>query len=158
MQRIDNFLENDVFNNIKNIIIKNFPWYYNETTGSDNDFSDFLFFHLLFQDNQVKSSFFNSIMIPIISRLKMNNLIRAKINCYTNKNKSIETEMHTDSPDYHKVALFSINTNNGYTLFENGDKFESKENTLLLFDGHLKHCSVAQIDSNLRINININYI
>jgi hypothetical protein len=44
MQRIDNFLENDVFNNIKNIIIKNFPWYYNETTGSDNDFSDFLFF------------------------------------------------------------------------------------------------------------------
>ena len=47
---------------------------------------------------------------------------------------------------------------NGYTLFENGDKFESKENTLLLFDGHLKHCSVAQIDSNLRINININYI
>jgi hypothetical protein len=66
--------------------------------------------------------------------------------------------MHTDSPDYHKVALFSINTNNGYTLFENGDKFESKENTLLLFDGHLKHCSVAQIDSNLRINININYI
>ena len=64
--------------------------------------------------------------------------------------------MHTDLPEKHQVALYSVNTNNGYTLFENGDKAPSVENQLVLFDGSLKHCSVAQTDENLRINININ--
>ena len=64
--------------------------------------------------------------------------------------------MHTDTPQKHMVALFSINTNNGYTLFENGDKVASVENQLVLFDGSLKHCSVAQTDENIRVNININ--
>ena len=59
-------------------------------------------------------------------------------------------------PQKHMVALFSINNNNGYTLFENGDKILSKENQLILFNGDLKHCSVAQTDENVRINININ--
>ena len=64
--------------------------------------------------------------------------------------------MHVDMPDPHTVALFSVNTNNGYTLFENGDKIASVENQLVIFDGSIKHCSVAQTDKNLRLNININ--
>ena len=53
--------------------------------------------------------------------------------------------------------LYSINTNNGFTLFENGDKVLSKENRAIIFDGKIKHKSVSQTDKKVRINININY-
>ena len=29
---------------------------------------------------------------------------------------------------------------------------------MIIFDGSRKHCSVSQTDSNLRINININFL
>ena len=57
----------------------------------------------------------------------------------------------------HTVALFSLNTNNGYTEFENGKKIKSEENSLVIFPGHLKHRSVNQTDENKRINLNINF-
>ena len=88
--------------------------------------------------------------------LKFNYLIRAKINLYTKKDKFIETALHVDSYDPHQVALYSLNTNNGYTLFEDGTKIPSVENQMILFDGSLRHASVAQTDSNVRVNININ--
>ena len=69
----------------------------------------------------------------------------------------IKHEFHIDDKIKHKVALFTVNTNNGYTEFENGEKIPSIENTLALFDGNVKHRSVVQTDENLRINININY-
>ena len=38
IQVIDNFLEKEVFNNIKNIILgDNFPWYYNDFMTRDPD-------------------------------------------------------------------------------------------------------------------------
>ena len=66
--------------------------------------------------------------------------------------------MHVDFPQKHRVALFSVNTNNGYTLFDNGEKIQSIENQLVIFDGALKHCSVAQTDTNVRVNINLNIV
>jgi len=94
----------------------------------------------------------------LLGRLNLNSLLRCKINLYTKKSKHIKTMFHTDSPEPHKVALFSINTNNGYTLFKNKNRVPSVENTMVLFDGQTEHCSVAQTDENVRINININYI
>ena len=66
--------------------------------------------------------------------------------------------MHMDDDFFHKVALFSVNTNNGFTYFADETKIESKENQMILFPGNIKHCSVMQRDTNLRINININYL
>jgi len=158
-QIINNFLNEENFRNIQNILCgQNFPWYYNSSTGSEKDYSDYFFSHVIFENNQIRSDFFNPILIPIISNIKMKNLIRAKINCYTKKNKFIKTEMHVDQPYPHHVALFSINNNNGHTFFDNKNKFLSKENTILFFEGNLRHCSVSQTDENLRINININYL
>jgi len=51
-----------------------------------------------------------------------------------------------------------MNTNNGFTYFKNGDKVPSVENQMLIFDGQLQHCSVAQTDERHRININIDII
>ena len=137
------FLDKDVFLKIKNTLLSDcFPWFYNSFTGNIND----------------KSDFFNLMLVPILSKLDCSFLIRAKINLYTKKEQQIETDFHVDQTYKHKVAIFSVNSNNGFTLFEDGRKITSEENQISFFNGDLKHCSVNQTDENIRINININYV
>tara|TARA_R100000963_G_C4628235_1_gene93933 strand:- start:217 stop:696 length:480 start_codon:yes stop_codon:yes gene_type:complete len=159
MKVIPNFLEQETFNNIKKCILNDaFPWYFSPTTGHDGDFSDFLFSHYLYRDDKQCSQFFNHVLMPLISRLNFNHLIRAKINLYTKKPKQIKTDFHVDLYDKHTVALFSLNTNNGYTLFKNGKKIPSVENQMLIFDGSLSHSSVSPTDTSIRVNINMDLI
>lgn len=158
MNVIPNFLEPNIFNEIKNIVFKtNFPLYYSDIVGSKSDHSDFMFQHHLFNNNKQQSDYFNSVLMPVLGKLNFNYLIRAKLNFYTRKEKFIYTEMHRDFDEPHTVALFSLNTNNGFTYFEDTkEKIPSIENQLLLFDGLRRHASVSQTDTKVRSNININ--
>tara|TARA_R110000751_G_scaffold41677_2_gene97563 strand:- start:42 stop:548 length:507 start_codon:yes stop_codon:yes gene_type:complete len=160
MEIIKNFIKDkNLADAIKNLLLsEDFPYYYKDTVGYSTDTSDYKFGHLLYANNEQLSKHFTQIAMPILGRLNFNYFHRMMVNCYTKKPTEIITGMHTDMPEEHQVALYSVNTNNGYTLFENGDKVPSVENQLVLFDGSLKHCSVAQTDENLRINININLI
>ena len=159
MQIVQKFIQQkEVFENIRRSVMDpNFPWFYSGTTASLYDKSDYLFYHWLYQDGHQISDHFNSVLVPLLGRLNLNSLLRCKVNLYTKKTKHIKTAFHTDSPEPHKVALFSINTNNGYTLFKNKDTAPFVENNMVLFDGQTEHCSVAQTDEHVRINININY-
>ena len=56
-----------------------------------------------------------------------------------------------------KTAIFYINTNNGYTLFEDGTKVESVENRICIFPYYMKHTGTTCTDKNQRVVININY-
>jgi hypothetical protein len=153
---IDNFLDKEIFKKVKKEL-DNIPWYYSETTGDGNDYSNFLFYHSLYGNKKVESEYyFNSILMPVLGKLNFNYLNRAKLNLYTNRDKHIKTSFHIDTKEPHIVALFAFNTNNGYTEFENKTKVHSKENTLILFPGHLTHRSINQTDKNIRINLNIN--
>ena len=133
MEIIPNFIEDiQIQEEIKNTLIgeRRIPYYYNNYTVNDNDKSDFHFVHFLYENNihsHECSSMFDKILSPLIGRLKFNYLIRAKVNLYTRKSEFIQTEMHTDTQTPHMVGLYSVNTNNGYTLFKDGTKVESKK-------------------------------
>ena len=163
MQVIPNFIEDrQVQEDIKNILTgdRGIPYYYVNYTGYGDDNSDFYFVHFLYENythSHDCSSMFDRILSPIIGRLKFNYLIRAKVNLYTRKSQFIQTAMHTDAITPHMVGLYSVNTNNGYTLFKDGTKIESIENQMVIFDGKREHCSVAQTDTDVRVNININF-
>jgi|TARA_R100001460_G_scaffold88820_1_gene130357 hypothetical protein len=151
-----NFLEQETLQNIKKEI-KGMHWFFLNFTADKNDKSNFLFYHLIFENNKVQSNrYFNTILMPILGKLNFKYLHRAKLNLYTKKDKQIKTNYHIDCDIEHTVALFSLNTNNGYTEFEDGKKIKSEENNLVIFPGHLKHRSVNQTDENTRINLNIN--
>ena len=154
---INNFLDKEMNENINSILKEdeNFPWFYVRGVADKTD-NDFMFIHLLY-NKVINSAYFEKIALPFISKLNMNKLIRMKINCYTNQGNKIKHNFHVDYNTKHMVALYSINSNNGYTEFENGEKFVSKRNQLIIFDGKLKHRSVTQDDTHLRLNMNINY-
>jgi len=156
IQVIDNYLPKDKFEYIKNIFFdseNNFPWYFNDFIADKKDNSDFYFSHYLYDHNTIISSFFEKI-VPILNQQK---LYRAKCNLYTKKQERIYTKYHIDLPYPHMVMLYNINTNNGFTSFEDGTEICSKENQVILFNGEIKHRSVSQTDERVRININIDY-
>ena len=55
------------------------------------------------------------------------------------------------------VSIFYINTNNGYTKFEDGTIVKSFANRLLTFPSNLKHCGTSCTDERTRVVINFNY-
>jgi hypothetical protein len=57
-----------------------------------------------------------------------------------------------------KTAVFYLNTNNGYTYFENNEKVLSTENTFVEFDSHIMHGGTTCTDQLKRMMINFNYI
>lgn len=158
MQIIENYLPKPLFETIKVLTMESdFPYLYQSKTADDKDTSNFFFGHKLFWDRQPLSNYLIPIVYPLMAKIEHTELLRAKVNCYTRYNEQIISGFHIDQDEQHKVLLYSVNTNNGYTLFENGDKVPSVANQAVIFDGHLKHSSVNQTDENIRVNININY-
>ena len=50
-----------------------------------------------------------------------------------------------------------MNTNNGYTIFEDGTKVESVANRMITFPANLKHTGTSCTDQQVRIVINFDY-
>jgi len=159
MKIYKNFLPEPLFKEIKLITTSNtFPYFYNSTTANEKDKSSFLFTHLLYGEKKPLSNYLATIVYPLMAKIKYTELLRAKINLYTKTPTEIVTGFHTDSDKEHKVLLYSVNTNNGYTLFKDGKKVSSLANQAVVFDGKMSHSSVAQTDESIRVNININFI
>ena len=158
MEVIPNFIEDkSIQDSIKNLLFgSSFDYYYlpNTVDGAE----DYFFSHILY-DAKIEqySSHFQSILMPLLGRLKFNYLMRAKVNCYPKRNENNKGNFHLDAHEPHMVGLYSVNSNNGHTLFEDGTKIESGENQMVIFDGSMKHCSVVQSDTNIRVNVNINF-
>jgi len=158
-QIVDNFLDKESFDEIKTIIESDyFPWYWNDqvTFKGSNDFP-YYYTHRLYENNAIQSSFYQKLISPILEKLEVKAIIRIKVNQYTNVNQFIENENHIDYPFEHKGAILYLNTNNGYTILEDGAKIESIENRLLKFEPHKTHRSTHCTDTKRRLNINVNY-
>jgi len=135
---------------------KDFPWFFNSTITTPDEIVDSYYFTHVFYARTINSSFYN-ILDPIIEKLNANALIRIKGNMHPNVNKFIENNKHIDYDFQHKGAIFYVNTNNGFTILEDGTKIESIENRLLMFDPSKLHNSTNCTDEKCRVNINFNY-
>lgn len=168
-QRINNFLPEDLFQNLQSLLLNGnehqvMPWFYTFGLSGYDDTEGFVFRNDIFLDGDIQDmNLFREIAIPIISRIPMQHLYRIKINCHPrqtlrhSENYPCST-FHTDRKIEHNVGILSINTCNGYTELEDGTKLESIENSLVIFNGNIKHRSVGQTDENIRVNINLNFI
>ncbi len=171
---IDNFLEKEYFENLVTFFtnrelrddgdaIELLPWFLQQSINnpseypSERDSKLFYMTHMFYDKNTPCSEYFHKI-IPILEKLDVRCLIRAKGNLYPNTEKIQEHSMHTDYPFSHSGALLSLNTCDGYTKLADGTKIESVANRILLFNGSKKHCSTTTTNVFARCNINLCYI
>ena len=164
----DNFLDKRIFDVVvEDLEGAHFPWFFNKfinyNQNGDPEWDDptlesFQFVHVFktYDDKKIASRYFD-IVKPILQKLNVKLLYRLKLNMTTGSAKLHESNLHVDVPDDCKTSVFYINTNNGYTKFEDGTKIYSKANRLITFNSQMKHCGTNTTDSKYRIVLNINY-
>ena len=168
----DNFLEQSVFEDMQNIFMRgDLPWWYRDFTvdyPEEGDY-DFQFVHMLYLPEnfyQTSDELFDKICKPVIEKISPMSIYRIKANLTTRAPENMGSDFHIDidnlknNPEKLKqwtTAIFYINTNNGYTEFEDGTRVESVANRIVNFPANLKHRGTRCTDQKIRIVINFNY-
>ena len=81
---------------------------------------------------------------PLLNKIQPTALIRIKANSYPNTHIIQEHKMHTDM-NYGMTSIFYLNTNDGYTKFDDGTVIESVQNRLLTFSKPNHTCTLLYI-------------
>jgi hypothetical protein len=121
------------------------------------------FCHLLYSNYLVHSQYFEMVR-PILNKEEMVSIAKIKANLLTRTEDVVVYDkcFHQDfSPESSKImitGIYYVNSNNGYTLFEDGTKVESLANRFVVFPCHIKHGGMPFTDdSKRRIVINFNW-
>ena len=165
MNITDNVLSQKLFDDLYyNITETDFPWYLQNTGVSVEGDGSFQFTHQ-FCNQLGNRSPFDFLMKPMYYRLGVNKLYRCKMNLTMKTKKTYEfLPLHTDFSftdggkkfDYN-TAIFYLNTNNGYTLFEDGTKVDSIANRMVVFNSNTLHAGCTPTDTLRRCVINFNH-
>ena len=160
----DNFLEQKDFDELQPLIMGNeFSWYYLPLIDYVDDVDKFQFNHEFYYTNAPTSPFLE-ILVPIIDKIESMSLWRIKANLLTRTPNIIKNTFHVDALDLPEeklnqwtTSIFYVNSNNGYTEFEDGTKVESVANRMVIFPSNLEHTGTSCTDENTRVVINFNY-
>ncbi len=97
---------------------------------------------------------------PILTRLNIDFLLRAKVNLTTRTSEPLQSNFHCDTNQNNLTAIYYVNTCNGKTRFENPDieDVDSIANRVIIFNAQQKHCTVTATDVKARVVANINYL
>ena len=160
MNIIDNFLSDDYFKAIQTIVLSNeFSWFYYDGVVDPED-GKYQFVKGIYDEsfrNPIidRKSFL--LLEPILYKLNVSDLYRVKANLNIKTEEHEHSVFHTDYTDM-TTSIFYINTNNGWTQFNNGDKVECVANRMVIFDSNLEHEGVTCTDQNRKVVFNFNYV
>ena len=182
---IDNYLEKEVFKKLQDALLGDmFAWYYNSSIldydqihdrfynqnlrkdGVDDVYEQHQFTHNFFGSNATTNNWstFTHHIQPLLNKINPRVWIRVKANMIIINTKPTTGGWHYDMVTKDvawsdtKSAIFYINTNNGYTKYEDGNKVASVENRLVIAPNNLMHTNVSQTDIKNRVVINLNYL
>ena len=160
----NNFLKQEEFDKIQKLMGEPspFPWFYADRIVFEDDVDKFQFIHA-FYDNHMPMSPFSNELDSIINIIQPFSIVKIRAKLLTRTPEIVESTFHVDIPLLEEnlkqwtTSIFYINTNNGYTKFEDGTIVESVANRMLSFPANMKHCGTSCTDERRRIVINFNY-
>ncbi len=162
----DTFIHPDDFQEFQMIMLGDeIPWYYMDNIDYLDDEDKFQFTHLFYDIERDKElpEICSRVFSFIYTELKAKSIYRIKANLIPRTSEIEVGRFHTDIP--HKnlegewtTGILYMNTNNGYTEFEDGTKVESVANRFISFPVGMKHRGTSCTDKKIRIIINFNYI
>ena len=154
------FLSEEELYTLKKNIFGNeyFPWYYSNYKVIPGD-NIVQFTHIFYENNSINSQCYN-FLEPILNKINPSAIRRIKANLNYREKNFKAFDFHTDFTENfenQKTAIFYLNTNNGHTVFESGEKINSVENRMIIFPGNLKHTGTTHTDTSIRCLINFNW-
>ena len=162
MKIIDDFLPQDQFNFLQQYFLNpDFNWNINDSIANKRQGLDqYQFVHTFYDISKPSLHNFSSFLTPLFNKLNAKYIFRVKANLRPRTTQGVLSDYHVDMSLNQQTAIYYLNTNNGYTKFQDNtlQDVPSVANRLLTFSGNLKHCGCSATDSNYRIVLNINYI
>ena len=166
----DNFLKPKEFDKIQKLMMEPspVPWFYADRIVFDDDIDKFQFIHA-FYDNHMPMSPFSNELDSIINIIQPFSIVKIRAKLLTRTSEIVESSFHVDIPlSYDKLhqwttSIFYLNTNNGYTEFQDGriemenTKVKSVANRMVTFPANLRHRGTSCTNENTRVVINYNY-
>ena len=189
MQIYDNFLNENDWKTIQYTLHTNdFPWTFSTKTtptekgyhrnrrdfidnnGGQSDPYNTQLNHFFVDSRSQKNSVHSKILQPILNKYRCISIARIKANLQLASKEPVVSDYHHDyfytNKDGEEIPeqaittlIYYVNTNNGYTEFEDGAKVASLENRLIEFPNinpKGRHRGVSQTDSYYRAVINFN--
>ena len=166
MKIIDDFLSDHEWQRVQKAMTSvTFPWNISDIVYPDEMECDQLdnlqFIHCFYDATGTMSNRGiqeNPIPKFFTSKIKPFSVMRIKANVHSRTHKIIEHGLHMDfqHPEM-ETAIYYVNTNNGYTKFEDGTKVDSVGNRMVLFPSMTMHGGTTSTDSRYRMVINFNW-
>jgi hypothetical protein len=162
---IDNFLNDKDFASIQDALMnEDFPWFFNKSVAyssnkiANDSLNNWQFTHTFYNNFFPCSDAIYSLK-PLIDMIDPAAIIRIKANLTPHSEKHIIYDFHVDTEEVNcKTCVFYINTNDGFTLLEDGSKINSIANRFVSFNSTTLHTGTSCTDQKYRCLININYI
>ena len=162
---IDDFLPEEEFNTIQNVMMSSyFKWYYNAITVYDTDqYRNNLndrgqLTHTFLKEGMEEISDDISILNPMFYKLGVDYLYRAKANMRMRTDTIELSQYHIDPYENCMTSIYYINTNDGYTQFEDGSRIDSVANRMVSFYYNIKHAGTSCTNQKTRVVLNLNYV
>ena len=170
----DNILPSSELKKLQDLMSFDLPWFPSRilTTKKHSmhdyipkmlcsDIENWQFAHIFHNHSfgfQNQSSPFTESLAGIINRIDIDALIRIKANLNPRTESIVKHGFHIDQRnDNVKASIFYVNSNDGYTEFEDGTRIDSVENRLVTFPSNIPHTGTSCTDSPWRIVVNFNY-
>ena len=163
MQVTEDFLQEEYYDHLNEIITSTqFPWMFQKRVANigedpEEDLNHYYFVHSLFFQNKVESPLYDDFLY-LFQSLNVQFLHRARVLMFVNQGEQYVHDRHVDHTTNCKTALIYMNTNDGFTDFETGERVESVKNQLLLFDGSIPHSSSTPTNTKERLLLSVTYI
>ena len=170
----DNFLKQEDFDKLQEFMMgPHFHWFFryryyadlliNDRDKDENILDQFQFTHTFYDKAAPQSPYMKHLNF-LLDLLQPVAIFKITGNLLTRLPNIVENPFHTDLsmlPEEKqkpwKTSIFYVNTNNGYTVLEDGTKVESVANRMLTFPANMKHTGTSCTDKQTRIIINFNY-
>ena len=160
----DNFLDTGTYNTLSNeLLMPSFPWYPSSIDAEENEgnkLRNMQFVHYFYENNMAMDGC--NILFPLVKKIDPLAVLRIKGNITLQHDTQLKHNLHVDITNTTNptvmVSIFYLNTNNGWTEFEDGVKIHSVANRLVTFPNYIKHTSVSCSDQTYRMVLNLNYI
>lgn len=166
MKVVDDFLDKRLFRAfLTAVTAESFPWEVSQVISNpppglppEHNRQHVHGFYLHKPGIQYASPMFELVR-PVLAQLRPRQVFKVKLNRTLRQDHHIEYGMHVDvqRPGVTTAVLY-LNTNNGFTVFENGPRVESIANRLLMFDASERHTGASCTDAAYRLVLNINII
>ncbi len=167
----DDALLEEQFSDFKDKILSPyFPWYFYPYVSYDDEdlsVSPGQFVHDTYKNTEQLTPYFQDpIKKTLLSNINWKQLYSVRFRLHLKLPEPFFSDFHTDlgavmdeeSCALWTTAIFYINTNNGYTEFEDGTIVNCVENRLVTFPANIKHRGVSQTDEQTKVVLNMNFL